>query len=134
MASASKRSTTELAIAEALQKAAAGSSSSGGLCIRSCRLAGAGLNSAAILQALPGSCLTSLRLDMRTPVAAASDIHALMGRLAGVLPSLQQLQELHFFDCFYCNHKVAYNAVISGFGALTNLTSLTLPEVGASSD
>uniref|UniRef100_A0A383VEZ7 Uncharacterized protein n=1 Tax=Tetradesmus obliquus TaxID=3088 RepID=A0A383VEZ7_TETOB len=62
----SQRTFTELAIAAALGKAAAAGSNSGsshGLCIRSCKLSDAGLDSAAILQALPGSTLTSLDLD-----------------------------------------------------------------------
>jgi hypothetical protein len=131
--SSSERSAAELAIAAALEKATAAGSSSGSssLCIRSCKLKGAGLDSTAILQALPGSSLTSLRLDLQMPHKAdASDIHALMDRLATVLPSLQQLQQLTVYDIAFWTHELAYDRMLSGFSALTNLTSLTLPEVG----
>ncbi|WIA40003.1 hypothetical protein OEZ86_013429 [Tetradesmus obliquus] len=87
-ASTSQRSATELAIAAALESAAAGSSSSssssspGGLCLRSCKLSGAGLDCATILQALPGSSLTSLDLQLKLPDDADDDdIRALIGRI-----------------------------------------------------
>lgn len=126
--STSQQSATELTYAAALQKAAAAGPD--GLRIRSCKLAGVGLESAAILQALPGSTLTSLELHLRVPRdEAASGAHALMGRLSKVLPSLQQLHELRLRGCSF-DGAVSYAPVLCGFGALTNLTSLSLPEVG----
>uniref|UniRef100_A0A383VCM0 Uncharacterized protein n=1 Tax=Tetradesmus obliquus TaxID=3088 RepID=A0A383VCM0_TETOB len=52
-----------------------------------------------------------------------------MGRLSTVLPSLQQLRQLQLKDSSFCEHEVTCDAVLSGLGALTNLTHLVLPEV-----
>ncbi|WIA19719.1 hypothetical protein OEZ85_005645 [Tetradesmus obliquus] len=119
----SQRTFTELAIAAALGKAAAAGSNSGsshGLCIRSCKLSDAGLDSAAILQALPGSTLTSLDLDLA--ISAKEEATALMDRLSTVLPSLQQLRQLQL----ECDHEITCDAALSGFGTLTSLTCLVL--------
>jgi hypothetical protein len=128
MPGSSHRLSIELAIAAALEKAAA----AGGMCIRSCKLAGASFDSTAVLQALPGSTLTSLDLDLQTPEkATASETQALMGRLSTVLPSLQQLQRLRLHDATFYDHDITWDAVLSGFSALTNLTHVNLPEVGS---
>jgi hypothetical protein len=131
------RSTIELAIAAALETAAAaaaaaaGSNSTGGLRIQSCKLSQAGTDCTAILQALPGSTLTSLHIDMGfcCKDVDAEDVQAMMDRLAAVLPSLHQLRQLHLDDMTYFEHEVSYDAVPAGFGALTNLTQLLLPMV-----
>jgi hypothetical protein len=115
-------------MAAALEKAA--TAAAGGLHIRSCKLAGASLDIPAVLQALPASSLTSLVLEMRIPeAAAASDIHALINRLSTVLPSLQQLQQLYLHDPGFFDRSINYSPVLSGFGALTNLQHLVLPQV-----
>jgi hypothetical protein len=127
------RSTIELAVAAALEKAAAAaaSNSTGGLRIQSCKLLQAGTDCTAILQALPGSTLTSLHMDMGfcCKDVDAEEVEAMMGRLAAVLPSLHQLRQLHLDDMTYFEHEVSYDAVPAGFGALTNLTQLLLPMV-----
>lgn len=123
----SQRIFTELAIAAALGKAAAAGSNSGsshGLCIRSCKLSDAGLDSAAILQALPGSTLTSLDLDLA--ISAKEEATALMDRLSTVLPSLQQLRQLQLEDYDFHDHEITCDAALSGFGTLTSLTRLVL--------
>jgi hypothetical protein len=137
----SQQSAAELAIAAAIGEAAvpaegsssssSSSSSKGGLCICHCKLAVAGLNSTAILQALPGSCLTSLEMDMNVSDYTDPEIYATIDRLAVVLPSLQQLRELHLNDNYHFSHMVPYDAVLSGLGALTSLTGLTLPDVSS---
>ncbi|WIA40002.1 hypothetical protein OEZ86_013428 [Tetradesmus obliquus] len=123
----SQRTLTELAIAAALGKAAAAGSNSGsshGLCIRSCKLSDAGLDSAAILQALPGSTLTSLDLDLA--ISSKEEATALMDRLSTVLPSLQQLRQLQLEDYDFHDHEITCDAALSGFGTLTSLTRLVL--------
>jgi hypothetical protein len=129
---ASQRSQAELAIAAALETAAA--AAAGGLRICSCKLAHAGLDIGAVLQALPASSLTSLdvELDLVPCIhenGAAAEIQALMTELSTVLPSLQQLLQLRlqYFD--FDDRGAAFAPVVSGFGALTNLTHLELSMV-----
>jgi hypothetical protein len=52
-----------------------------------------------------------------------------MGRLRTVLPSLQQLQWLRLNDATSYDHDISYDPVLSGVGALTDLTYLDLAEV-----
>jgi hypothetical protein len=131
--SASQRSATKLAVAAALEKAAAAAGSNsgfGGLRIQSCKLEAAGAECAAILQALPASTLTNLDLDLYFWKGTdAASICATMDRLAAVLPSLQQLQQLKLQYFTHHQHNIYFDRVLSGFGALTNLTQLDLLEV-----
>jgi hypothetical protein len=123
-----ERAAAETAVAAALHEVAA-SSRSGSLHITSCKLTAAGPDSADILQALPASKLTSLEFEICIPddtlIAAKLLDMALLGR---AFSSMQQLRQLKLSDDF-CMGDVGVALALRRMSALTNLTSLTVPEV-----
>jgi hypothetical protein len=136
---AEQRSEAELAIAAALQAAAAAAGAGagaagaavgrlGGLRISSCKLTGAGRDSAAILQALPGSTLTSLDSGLKVPYSSPSllpleEAAATWGGIGSALPRLQQLRELRldnsgtFFNNVDCRADAAVAERVEQLGA-----------------
>jgi hypothetical protein len=113
----------ELGIAASLRAAAAGNHPHN-LQISSCKLSGAGPDSAAILQALPGSTLTSLEYHTALPWLSNEALADDFGR---ALAGLQQLRQLNMSsrDTWHM-----FGATLRGFGtALTSLTRLSMPLV-----
>jgi hypothetical protein len=124
----SDRAAAEIAVAAALQAAAAGSRT-GSLHITSCNLFEAGPSSTAILQALPASKLTSVAFNFSVPYdASAEDTIVSMVVLGHALSSLQQLRQLKLSDN-NCMDGIGMGLALQSMSGLTNLTSLTLQEV-----
>jgi hypothetical protein len=124
----SERTAAEQAIATALQAAsaagAATDSGASGLIMRSCKLSNVGLGSAAILQALPGSTLTSLEFNINLADATpANAVRALSAELGTALQRLQQLQMLSLSSCGSNERDLGFDLPLRGFGDLTNLTA-----------
>jgi hypothetical protein len=125
----SDRAAAEIAVAAALQAAAAGSRT-GSLHITSCSLFEAGPDSTAILQALPASKLTSLAFNFSVPYDnPAENTFVSMVVLGHALSSMQQLRQLKLSDN-NCMDGIDMGLALQSMSALTNLTSLTLQEVG----
>jgi hypothetical protein len=118
----------ETAVAAALQEAAAGSRS-GSLHITSCKLEAAWFASTAILQALPASKVTSLEFGIRIPsVTSESTYFRRMRVLGQAFSRLQQLRQLNL-SLESSHAEPGVGRVLRHMSALTNLTSLTVPEV-----
>jgi hypothetical protein len=122
----------KLAIAAGLQEAAAPAcGQAGGLHITSCKIECGQAMSAAILQTLPGSTLTSLHYDICIPdYAEREDITAVLRRVGQVLAGLQQLRQLDLQSCFDRCEDLCIGPSLPGFSALTQLTRLRLSQVG----
>jgi hypothetical protein len=123
----------EQAIAAALQQAAenAAPGQSHGLYITSCEIASGGVDSAAILQALPGNTLTSLVYRAALPMMQQAEVTAALSRIGQALEGLQQLQilELHSrFDCY--EEDVCCGPALFGSSAMSQLTRVELGQVG----
>jgi hypothetical protein len=116
----------QLAIAAALHAAAAAAASQPhGLHISSCKLIGAGPDSTAILQALPGSTLTSLDYNTTEPGEGQGTL-ALAKKVEEAMAATQQLRQLCISSCGTWV-EVVFNAALQHIIGLTNLTSLTMP-------
>jgi hypothetical protein len=124
----SDRAAAEAAVAAALQAAAAGSRT-GSLHITSCKLKAAGPGSAAILQALPAGKLTSLEVIISMPGKTPADIlFSNMLSLGQAFMPLQQLRQVKLSED-YRGADIRVGPALRHMSALTNLTSLTMPEV-----
>jgi hypothetical protein len=121
-------------VAVALQETAAGSRSRS-LHITSCKLTAADPYSTAILRALPASKLTSLEFEISVPGdPPAPDVlfkmskHPNMLLLGLAFKKLQQLRQLNL-SVDHSLDDIGVGYALRHMSALTNLTSLNLPEV-----
>jgi hypothetical protein len=117
----------ETAIAGGLQAAAA---VAGGLHISACKLAAAGPDCPAILQALSASKLSSLDLSISLPEKTSpDDKDALLEEIGHAFASLRQLKQLKMSGCGQCLDYIGVGSALQELSALTTLTSLNVPEV-----